>query len=115
MKQLTDILLEERLVDAGPAGRGLARARARRHGRSAASSSTWASSPRPSSSPRWPRQIGLDFVDLSDHPSTASAVARARPVVARRHTVLPIGYDADGRLLLAMADPGNVFALDDVR
>jgi type IV pilus assembly protein PilB len=35
-------------------------------------------------------------------------------VVCRRHTVLPIGYE-DGRLLLAMADPGNVFALDDVR
>jgi type IV pilus assembly protein PilB len=28
--------------------------------------------------------------------------------------VLAIGYD-QGRLLLAMADPSNVFALDDVR
>ncbi len=37
------------------------------------------------------------------------------PAISRRHTVLPIGYDAQGRLMLAMADPGNVFALDDVR
>jgi type IV pilus assembly protein PilB len=34
--------------------------------------------------------------------------------VCRRHTVLPVGYD-EGRLVLAMADPSNVFALDDVR
>ena len=34
--------------------------------------------------------------------------------LCRRHLVLPIA-DRDGRLVLAMADPGNVFALDDVR
>ena len=35
-------------------------------------------------------------------------------VVCRRHTALPIGYD-DGKLVVAMADPANVFALDDIR
>jgi type IV pilus assembly protein PilB len=59
-------------------------------------------------------QIGLRFVDLTDFSVDGSAVALVSPTVCRRHTVLPIGYD-DGRLLLAMADPGNVFALDDVR
>jgi type IV pilus assembly protein PilB len=32
----------------------------------------------------------------------------------RRHNVLPVGRDGD-RLLLAMADPQDVLALDDVR
>jgi type IV pilus assembly protein PilB len=59
-------------------------------------------------------QIGLQFVDLAEYNVDGSAVARVSPSVCRRHTVLPIGY-ADGRLVLAMADPGNVFALDDVR
>ena len=34
--------------------------------------------------------------------------------VCRRHTVLPVGFD-EGKLVLVMADPANVFALDDVR
>ena len=59
-------------------------------------------------------QIGLQFVDLSDHAVDGSAVGLVPAAVCRRHTVLAIGYD-QGRLLLAMADPSNVFALDDVR
>ncbi len=59
-------------------------------------------------------QIGLDFIDLAEASVDGSAVARVSAAVCRRHTVLPIGYD-DGKLVLAMADPGNVFALDDVR
>lgn len=59
-------------------------------------------------------QIGLEFVDLTEYNVDGSAVALVSPAVCRRHTVLPIGH-ADGRLVLAMADPGNVFALDDVR
>jgi type IV pilus assembly protein PilB len=60
------------------------------------------------------RQIGLRFVDLSDHVVDASAVALVPAVVCRRHTALPIGRE-DGRLLVAMADPANVFAIDDIR
>jgi type IV pilus assembly protein PilB len=60
------------------------------------------------------QQIGMQFVDLSDFPVDGSAVARVSDSVCRRHTALPIGYD-EGRLLVAMADPANVFALDDLR
>jgi type IV pilus assembly protein PilB len=60
------------------------------------------------------QQIGLPFVDLTEYAVDGSAVARLGAIVCRRHTVLPIGYD-EGRLVLAMADPSNVFALDDVR
>jgi type IV pilus assembly protein PilB len=59
-------------------------------------------------------QIGMDFVDLSEHPVDAAAIALLDAAVCRRHTVLPIAVE-DRRLVLAMADPGNVFALDDVR
>jgi type IV pilus assembly protein PilB len=59
-------------------------------------------------------QIGLPFVDLTETPVDPTAAATVPSAVCRRHVVLPIGYQ-EGRLLLAMADPANVFALDDVR
>jgi type IV pilus assembly protein PilB len=61
------------------------------------------------------QQIGLPFVDLQEHVVDGSVVARVSGAVARRHSALPIGYADDGKLLVAMADPGNVFALDDFR
>ena len=59
-------------------------------------------------------QIGLKFVDLSDYPVDGSAVSRVPDTVCRRHNALPIGYE-DGKLVVAMADPANVFAVDDMR
>ncbi len=59
-------------------------------------------------------QIGLGFVDLSEAPVDATAVAKIPGTVCRRHTVLPIGFEGK-KLVIAMADPGNVFALDDIR
>jgi type IV pilus assembly protein PilB len=58
--------------------------------------------------------IGLRFVDLTDYPVDGSAVARVAPAVCRRHTALPVGYE-DGRLVVAMADPADVVAIDDIR
>jgi type IV pilus assembly protein PilB len=60
------------------------------------------------------QQIGLRFVDLTDFAVDGSAVGRVPDAVCRRHTALPIGYE-DGKLLVAMADPANVFAIDDIR
>ena len=34
---------------------------------------------------------------------------------ARRYQAVPVRLDPDGRLLVAMADPSNVFAIDDLR
>jgi type IV pilus assembly protein PilB len=59
-------------------------------------------------------QIGMEFVDLTEFAVDGSAVSRISDVVCRRHTALPIGYE-DGKLVVAMADPANVFALDDIR
>jgi type IV pilus assembly protein PilB len=60
------------------------------------------------------QQIGMRFVDLTDYPVDGSAVTRVSETVCRRHTALPIGYE-DGKLVVAMADPANVFAVDDIR
>jgi type IV pilus assembly protein PilB len=59
-------------------------------------------------------QIGLHFVDLSDHQVDASAAALLPEQVARKYRALPIGYE-DDKLVVAMADPANLFALDDIR
>ena len=59
-------------------------------------------------------QIGLRFVDLTDFAVDGSAVSKVPDTVCRRYTALPIGYE-DGKLLVAMADPANVFAIDDIR
>jgi type IV pilus assembly protein PilB len=59
-------------------------------------------------------QAGLPFVELLDYPVDHNAVALVPNTMCRRYGVLPIGF-AGGYLILAMADPGNVFALDDVR
>jgi type IV pilus assembly protein PilB len=59
-------------------------------------------------------QADLAFVELIDFPVDPVAVALVTPATCRRHGVLPIVIE-NGRLVLAMVDPGNVFAIDDVR
>ncbi len=61
------------------------------------------------------KQMGLEFVDLSERYIDPLAAATVPEHLARRHCVLAIGYDDLGRLLLAMSDPSNVLAVDDVR
>ncbi|WP_029069731.1 GspE/PulE family protein [Jonesia quinghaiensis] len=59
-------------------------------------------------------QVGMRFVDLDDYAVDRKAVSCVPGSLCQRYTVLPIGFE-NGSLLLAMADPGNVLALDDVR
>jgi type IV pilus assembly protein PilB len=59
-------------------------------------------------------QIGMPFVDLADHEVDPRAVTMVGDATLRKHAVLPIGF-VDGKLLLAMSDPSNVVAVDDVR
>ncbi len=59
-------------------------------------------------------QAGLPFVELLEYPVDRMAVALVPAAMCRRHEVLPIGIAGD-YLMVAMVDPGDVFALDDVR
>jgi type IV pilus assembly protein PilB len=59
-------------------------------------------------------QVGLEFVDLSDHRIDPVVAALLPEALARRYRAIPIG-ERDGKLLVAMSDPANVYALDDIR
>jgi type IV pilus assembly protein PilB len=59
-------------------------------------------------------QVGLEFVDLNEFPIDATATVLLPEALSRRYRAIPIG-ERDGRLLVAMSDPANVYALDDIR
>jgi type IV pilus assembly protein PilB len=59
-------------------------------------------------------QIGLEYVDLGDYQVDPTAVSTINAALARRYQAVPVSWD-DGRLVVAMADPSNVFAIDDIR
>jgi type IV pilus assembly protein PilB len=61
------------------------------------------------------KQIGLAFVDLSDQVPNPTAVGMVPESIARRYCVFAFDVDDQGRLLVAMSDPSNVLALDDIR
>ncbi|MGQ0670313.1 MAG: GspE/PulE family protein [Actinomycetota bacterium] len=59
-------------------------------------------------------QVGLEFVDLSEAQIDAASTTLLPETLARRYRAIPIG-ERDGKLLVAMSDPANVYALDDIR
>jgi type IV pilus assembly protein PilB len=59
--------------------------------------------------------FGLDHVDLTVYKPDPSAVNLVTPQAVRRYEAVPIGFDPQGLLLVAMADPSNVLALDDLK
>lgn len=60
------------------------------------------------------RYYGVRKVDLAKFPIDSEVVKMISPDIARKHLVMPIGKKGD-KLILAMIDPGNVVAIDDVR
>jgi type IV pilus assembly protein PilB len=59
-------------------------------------------------------RLGLEFLDLSDHRLDMTAATLLPADVARRLELVPIGREGDRTLIVAMADPANVVAIDDV-
>jgi type IV pilus assembly protein PilB len=57
---------------------------------------------------------GLDYVDLSVFNVDMAAAQLVSSQVAKRHEALPIATVGDHALLVAMADPANVHAVDDI-
>ena len=58
-------------------------------------------------------QVGLPFVELLDFPVDSRVVAMVPASICRRYEVMPIAIEGE-YLMLAMVDPRNVFAIDDV-
>lgn len=61
------------------------------------------------------QQIGMPFVEFKDVHPDPNAVAAVPRELAVRYTLMPVDFDDHGRLRVAMADPQNVLALDDLR
>ena len=60
-------------------------------------------------------RFGLDYVDLSVFQADLAAVNLISPQAAKRFDAVPVGFDEAGALIVAMADPSNVLALDDLK
>jgi type IV pilus assembly protein PilB len=60
-------------------------------------------------------QIGIPFVDFAERRPDPTVVAVVPRDLATRYSLMPVAFDESGRLIVAMADPQNVLALDDLR
>ena len=58
--------------------------------------------------------LQLEYVDLLDYPIDATAARLISESLARRYVAIPVRW-TDGKLIVAMADPTNVVAIDDIR
>jgi len=59
-------------------------------------------------------RFGLDHVDLAMFPVDMAAANMLGPQAARRYGAVPIGRLDERTLLVAMSDPANVLAMDDI-
>lgn len=60
------------------------------------------------------KQIGIEYIDFSERRPESDAIAAVPKELAQRYILMPVSI-TDGTLLVAMADPQNVLALDDLR
>ncbi len=59
-------------------------------------------------------RLGMEFIDLSARPVDEFLAQRIPEEIARRYRAIPIG-ESGGVLKVAVADPTDVFALDDLQ
>ena len=59
-------------------------------------------------------RYGLDHIDLSLYPVQMGAANLVTSTAARRYHAVPIGFEGERTLVVAMADPSNVLAVDDI-
>jgi type IV pilus assembly protein PilB len=60
-------------------------------------------------------RYGLDHIDLSVYKVDTGAANLVSIAAARRYRAIPVGYVDSETLLLAMSDPANVLAVDDIQ
>jgi type IV pilus assembly protein PilB len=59
-------------------------------------------------------ELGLGYIDLLEFKINIQATTSIEESTAQRYACIPIDFE-DGRLVVAMADPTNIYALDDIR
>ena len=60
-------------------------------------------------------QYGFEFLELSRFELVPSATSLLPENIARRLSALPIAFDEDGTVIVAVTDPTDVMASDDLR
>jgi type IV pilus assembly protein PilB len=60
-------------------------------------------------------KFGINYIDLSTFEIDMSVATLIAPEKARSYEVLPVRQYEDGSVLVAMANPANVLALDDLK
>jgi len=60
------------------------------------------------------RRHGLPFIDLEEERPTGDAIEQIPLRALKRVTAIPVSL-RDGRLLVALADPANILAIDELR
>lgn len=60
------------------------------------------------------KQVGMEFIDLSEVQLDPSVAGLIPDALARRYKALPVRLE-NGKLVVAMTDPANILALDDIR
>src|SRR5215217_6114585 len=61
------------------------------------------------------QRLGLDFVELSDRDVDRDVVALIPERLLRKHGALPLRISRNRHLVVAMSDPSNLYALEDLR
>jgi len=59
------------------------------------------------------KQLNIDYVDLASYEINPEALAIISSEHCNRYNLLPINIE-NGRLIVAMSDPTNIFAIDDL-
>ncbi|HEX6459121.1 MAG TPA: hypothetical protein VF032_09415 [Thermoleophilaceae bacterium] len=59
-------------------------------------------------------RYGLNHIDLAEFDVDASAANLLPPAAAQRYRAVPVEFEPDGSLLVAMADPSDSLALNDI-
>ena len=60
------------------------------------------------------KKYNLEYVDLSKYKISIDALSKLPKDLCIKHNILPIDINGD-TLILAVADPENIIAVDDVR
>jgi type IV pilus assembly protein PilB len=59
-------------------------------------------------------RFGLDHLDLGSYRVDPDAAKLVSPAAVKRYQAVPVAFAGDRTLLVAMADPANVLAIDDI-
>jgi type IV pilus assembly protein PilB len=60
-------------------------------------------------------KVGVEFIDLSETVIDMAAANLIPDRLCRKYSAIPVRFVDDGTLQVAMVDPANIFALDDLK